>query len=303
MLTYNPSRLFVAPVEPEEAAKNADKIAAHPRSSIRRQRAVRRPNHQLRPEERSIRSPFEGSSTPLIPDHIPDFTDIVSPTEEAELEAIRARVAAGRRLRDLSRGDAHRISRVSRDRPSSPPQQRADAPLVTQASTSSTAPLMPPVPESRDFQGSRRPILYARRGRGVPWADYRRNSHNYQMEPHSTLFRRETASDLATNGPGPQLPALTPNFSPARRYTLEESRDRPRSYSPPSFASYPSYSAVSTTFPDCITDSLNFHFHPSLVSRPFFYLTITDFSPRIRSSCHHCQEFAHRLANYMSYGH
>jgi hypothetical protein len=256
MLICNPSRLFVAPVEPEEAAKSADKTAAGSRSAIRRQRAVRRPNHRLRPEERSIRTPFEGSSTPHLPDHVPDFTDIASPTEEAELEASRARVVAGRRLRDtvrvlpptslLSRGDAHRILRGSRDRPPSPPQQRADAPPVPQAPASSTTPHLPPVPESRDFQGSRRPILYARRGRSRPWADYRRSSHNYQMEPHPTLSRRETASDLATNGSGTQLPALTPNFSPARRYTLEDSRDRPRSDSPPSFAYYPSYSAVST---------------------------------------------------------
>jgi hypothetical protein len=255
MLTCNPSRLFVEPVEPVEAAKNADKTAARSRSAIRRLRDVRRPNYQLRPDERSIRTPFEGSSTPILPDHVPDFTDVVSP-EEADIEAIRARITAGRRLRDpvrglppaslLSRSGAHRIPRGSRDRLSSPPQQRADAPPIPQASGSSTTPPMPPVPESRDFQGSRRPILYSRRGRSRPWADYRRSTHNYQIEPHPILSRRETASDLATNGSGTQLPALTPNFSPARRYTLERSRDSPRSDSPPSFASYASYSAVST---------------------------------------------------------
>ncbi len=259
LLTCDPSRLFVAPVEPEEAAKNADKTAARSRSAIRRHHAVRRPNHQLRPEERGIRTPFEGASTPLTPDHVPDFTDIVSPAEEAELEAIRARIAAGRRLRDtvrglppaslLSRGETLRIPRGSRDRPPSPPQHRADAPPAPHASATRTTPSMPPVPESRDFHGSRRPILYARRGRSRPWADYRRSSRNYLMEPHPTLSRRETASDLATNGSGPQLPALTPNFSPARRYTLEESRDSPRSNSPPSFAYYPSYSAVSVPLP------------------------------------------------------
>ena len=272
MLIRNPSRLFVEPVEAKEAAKNADKTAARSRSAIRRQRAVRRPNHQLRPEERSIRTPFEGSSIPILPDHVPDLTDIVSP-EEAVVEAIRARVAAGRRLHDtgrdlppvslLSRSDAHRIPRGSRDRPSSPPQQRVDAPPIPQATASSTTPPMPPVPESRDFQGSRRPILYSRRGRSRPWADYRRSSHNHQMEPHPSLSRRETASDLATNGSGTQLPVLTPNFSPARRYTLEESRDRPRSSSPPSFAYYSSYSAVST--PLLILKSLmNFRILPFL---------------------------------------
>jgi len=246
--------LFVAPVEPEEAAKNTDKTAARSRSAIRRQRAVRRLNHQLRPEELHIRSPFEGSSTPIIPDHVPDFTDIVSPTEEAELEAIRARVAAGRRLRGLSsasllsHGDRHRLSRGSRDRPSSPPQQRADAPSVPLLSASSTTPPMPPVPESRYLPSSRGPMLFTSQGRDRARTNYRWTRENNQMERHPTLSRRETSSDLAAIGSGPQLPALTPNFSPARRYTLEESRDRPRSNSPPSFAYYPSYSAVSTSF-------------------------------------------------------
>lgn len=271
ILICNPSRLFIEPLEPEEAEKNADKTAARSRSAIRRHRAVRRPNHQLRPEERSIRTPFEGSSTPMLPDHVPDFTDIVSPGE-ADLEAIRARVATGRRLRDtlpsaglLIRSDAHRISRGLRDRPSSPLQQRAEAPPIPQATASSITPPMPPVPESGDFQGSRRPVLYSRRGRSRPWVDYRRSSHNYQVGPHLTLSRRETASDLATIGSSTQLPALTPNFSPAHGYTLEESRDRPRSDSPLSFAYYPSYPAVSTPLliPSLIAELL----HSSPVSK------------------------------------
>lgn len=256
MLICHSSRLFITPVEPEEAVKTADKTAARSRSAIRRQRHVRRPGNQLRPDEHGIRTPFEGSSTPLLPDHVPDFADIVSPTEEAELEAIRARVAASRRLREtvrglppaglLSRSNAFRAPRGSRDRPPSPPRRRADGPPTPQAAASNIPP-MPPVPESRDFQGSRRPILYARRDRNRSWTEYRRSGQNYLLEPLPTLSRRETSSDLA-NGSSTHLPALTPNFSPARRYTLEGFRDRPLSNSPPSFAYPPSYFAVRNPF-------------------------------------------------------
>lgn len=250
MLIFDPSRLFITPVEPEEAVKTTDKTAARSRSTIRRQRTVRQPNHQLRPEERGVRIPYEGSSTPILPDHVPDFTDVLSPTEEDEYEAIRAQVIAARRRHEtvrglppasvLGRGDVYRVSRSSRDGPLSPLRQRVEAPQAPQAATSSSVPPMPPVPESRDFQGSRRPVAYARRGRNRSWAEYRRGI----LESHLTLSRRETSTDLA-NGSGTQMPALTPNFSPARRYTLEGSRDRPRSDSPPSFSYYPSYSAVS----------------------------------------------------------
>jgi hypothetical protein len=269
MLIYDPSRLFVTPVELDEAAKITDKTAARSRSAIRRQRTIRRSNHQLRPEESGVRTPYEGSSTPILPDHVPDFTDVVSPTEEAEIEAIRARVAR-RRLREtvrslppgslLARGE-YRVPRASRDRPPSPPRQRADGPPTPQATSSSNFPPMPPVPESRDFQGSHRPIAYARRGGNRSWTDYRRSSQNYQLESHSTLSRRETSTDLA-NGSGTQLPALTPNFSPARRYMLEESRDRPGSNSPPSILHYLSYSAVSIPF---LSLQANIEFHTTAV--------------------------------------
>lgn len=243
--------------------KSVDKSSARSRSAIRRQLTRRRPHNLPRVDGRRHVPPYVGSAPPVLPDHVLGFTEIES-FDEAEFLGLRTTVpgerVATRRLRDIQRvrpplepssldsvvGTLN-SSRGSRTRLRSPPDLLSNG---SRAGPSHAAP-MPPVPESGDFQGNQG--LAGHAGRRFRAEQRRRRAESFRRDIYPTLARRETSTDLATNGSGTQLPALTPNFSPARRYAVEESSNRRRSDSPPSFTHYPYDSAVSV--PCSLTES------------------------------------------------
>lgn len=258
VLTGNPSRLFFTPTEPEEAVKSADKNSARSRSAIRRHLTRRRPHNLPRADGRRYAPPYDRSAPPILPDHVPGFAEIES-FDEAEFLGLRTTVTGERvetrRLRDIQRirpplepSSLNSVvgtlnsSRGSRNRLNSPPDLLSNG---SRASPSHATP-MPPVPESGDFQSNQGFAGHA--SRRFRAEQRRQRAESFRRDLNHTLARRETSTDLATNGSGAQLPALTPNFSPARRYALEESSNRRRSDSPPSFTHYLYDSAVSVPF-------------------------------------------------------
>lgn len=194
-------RLFVIPIEAEPASKSADDAAARSRSTIRRQRTIRRPSQRTRPGER-LRD-LEG-----------DVSNAAESRERDIAAATRARVAdrIAERRRLLSgadwavaqnpRGEGSRAGTV--DEPIRGP---ISPPIV-----SSDAPRMPPVPESGDFQSNRDRLMRSRYARRV-WI-----SGPPLPEERATTAERSAYAERTTS----PLPSLTPNFSPARRYTLED---------------------------------------------------------------------------------
>ena len=264
VLTINPSRLFFTPTEPEEVVKSVDKNSARSRSAIRRQLTRRRPHNLPRADGRRYIRPYEGSTPPILPDHAPSFADIDSFEEVDNLglrETVTGERVETRRVRDIQRirpppdpsslnsaiGTTH-SSRAARNHLSSPPDILSNG---SRTSPSHIAP-MPPVPESGDFQGNQGLVGHA--ARRFRAEQRRQRAESLRRDLNHTLTRRETSADLVTNlVTGTQLPALTPNFSPARRYALEEPSNRRRSDSPPSFSYYLYESAVSifSSFTDC----------------------------------------------------
>jgi hypothetical protein len=152
------------------------------------------------------------------------LVDVLSTQEnherDREILATRARMAERRRL--LSGAEIRALAQASRDNtayigdyPPFPWILASDHPPVV----TSDSPRMPPVPESGDFSSSRanRGILpgHARRGGRRPaWSERRLGE---RPSPPS----RVPSSDQVS-GQSPPLPSLTPDFSPARRYTLED---------------------------------------------------------------------------------
>lgn len=184
-------------------------------------------------------------SQPFQRDRFADIRDLDDP--EAEL--------ASRTARRLER--ARRFERAHRDdldfdiRPSDtirPLPRWASNIDITSSESSPFVPPMPPVPESRDFLGNRQPSTHSRRDissrprterrnlyqRGTSWPDHVEATNGFEG------FVMRAPTDLNA-----RMPALTPNFSPARQYSLHEYRDRPRDDSPSSFMYHPDHSVVS----------------------------------------------------------
>lgn len=193
--------IFVTPVEPQVAAKAAEKVPTGPRSSIRRQRTIRGPQARVSAETRRRRmlgmvgeanpgdyEVWENRQTSRSPPNEPDITSVASLHARAHRMFEDERM----RLRDtLSFERQH------------PPTREIDGPL------------MPPVPESRDYSA------FDERRREI------QRLHDVRRDLRRIARRRPaptppyTESDLAfmarvgTDSPRPS--SLTPTLSPPRR--------------------------------------------------------------------------------------
>jgi hypothetical protein len=131
------NRIFVVPTEPDAASKAAEKAASGPRSSIRRQRAVRRSQASVSVENirRRVQSMVADSGPDryeatenAVREPLPPFPRRVDVTSASHARAARAVEDEQMRLRDT----------ISFER-QHPPNVVVDGPL------------MPPAPEPRDY--------------------------------------------------------------------------------------------------------------------------------------------------------
>jgi hypothetical protein len=168
--------------------------------------------------------------------------------------ATRARIEERRRILSGADWAVAQVSGVDngrRDFVDGPVRRPISPPVVSSDDT----PRMPPVPESGDFQSRTRRTLgpgMARRGSGPssrlvrPPPEYRPDSLHRRVErslpprnaiggravrrsstershsSRSSPAARVASSERATSIRSPPLPSLTPNFSPAHRYGLDD---------------------------------------------------------------------------------
>jgi hypothetical protein len=198
--------LFITPVEPELAAKSAEKAASGPRSSIRRQRTVRgphaRPSAELRrrmlgmvaePEEYEASENRQAAASTL------------SEARDPQTRSMGWFEQERMRLRDtLSFERQH------------PPSNEIDGPF------------MPPVPESRDYSGTedrQREILRLRAVR----QDLRRMA---RRRPAPTPpYTDADLNYMPRTGPGissPRPSSLTPARSPSHQPVSAAADTSPR---------------------------------------------------------------------------
>ncbi|KAE8453023.1 hypothetical protein EG329_012210 [Mollisiaceae sp. DMI_Dod_QoI] len=201
--------IFITPVEPEVAAKSAEKAASGPRSSIRRQRTIRGPH--ARPSAEIRRRRMLGMIVDTEPEEYeisesrPGGVSAQNETRDAQARSMGWFEQERMRLRDsLSFERQH------------PPGNEIDGPF------------MPPVPESRDYSGSeerQREILRLRAVR----QDLRRMA---RRRPAPTPPYTDTDLNyIARNGPGissPRPSSLTPARSPPYQPPIFEADASPR---------------------------------------------------------------------------
>ncbi|PBP19364.1 hypothetical protein BUE80_DR009882 [Diplocarpon rosae] len=187
--------LFITPIEPEVPSKIAEKIAAGPRSSIRRNRPLRISQHAPR---RRVAPDVEVQESEL-----PEFQQN-TPTDHGEV---------------FSSNSVHRqMHERARER------MRESYNLMRQQSSSNTqdSHFMPPVPESRDYTGAdetQREIYRARQLR----LDLRRLGRRHPAPTHPY-----TDGDRAplTRTDSPRLsssvtPVLSPSHQPVATGRIE----------------------------------------------------------------------------------
>lgn len=197
--------LFITPVEPEVASKAIEKVASGPRSAIRRQRTVRGPH--LRPSAESRRRRMLGMVSDARPD---DFEVQIldppsgGPSNESDMpsgapfqsRAIRMFEQERMRLRDT----------LSFERQHAPNSEM-------------DGPLMPPVPESRDYAGLEERQREIQRLRQVR-QDLRRMARR-QPAPTPPYTDRDieymarTGTGINSPRPSSLTPALSPSHQPS----------------------------------------------------------------------------------------
>lgn len=198
------ARIFVAPAEPGTAAKAAEKATSGLRSSIRRQRTVRGPQARLSAETRRRRMLGIVSGDPTPGDYeVWERQTSQSPPEDTDLTSAtsltgRARARAYRMFED----ERMRLRDTLSFERQPPPARDPDGPL------------MPPVPESRDytsFEERRREIqrLHDVR-RDLRRIARRRPAPTPPYTETDLAFMARTASD------SPQPSSQTPTLSPTR---------------------------------------------------------------------------------------
>jgi hypothetical protein len=148
----------------------------------------------------------------------PVFSDVLSPTEEQEvdLEDIRARIASRRR---------RMIGEFSRNHSAPTPRGQTQDDVMVPAIVSSDTPRMPPVPETEDFRASTRLLRAIRRQRGEELSsESRRNPrlNVFESGTHQTPPPREPYSDQNASASTSQLPPLSHDFAPARQFMSNE---------------------------------------------------------------------------------
>ncbi|KAG4438420.1 hypothetical protein IFR05_006126 [Cadophora sp. M221] len=201
--------LFITPVEPEVASKAAEKIAAGPRSSIRRQRTLRGPHARLTAEARRRRI------LGLMPEAEPEEFEVSESQQgnmpnQVELRSSAALQMRALRMVEQERMRMHDSLSFERQHPSNPDVD---------------GPLMPPVPESRDYsvaEERQREIYRLRQVR----QDLRRMARR-----HPAPTPPYTDSDLAflARTDSPRLSSsLTPVLSPSHQPTTRDMDSPPR---------------------------------------------------------------------------
>lgn len=197
--------LFITPVEPEIASKATEKVASGPRSAIRRQRTVRGPHARLSAETRRRRM------LGMVSDARPEDFEVQvlepplgGPPNESEMpsgapfqsRAIRMFEQERMRLRDT----------LSFERQHAPNSEM-------------DGPLMPPVPESRDYAGVEERQREIQRLRQVR-QDLRRMARR-QPAPTPPYTDRDieymarTGTGINSPRPSSLTPALSPSHQPS----------------------------------------------------------------------------------------
>ncbi|KAL2073613.1 hypothetical protein VTL71DRAFT_10939 [Oculimacula yallundae] len=188
--------LFITPVEPEVASKAAEKIASQPRSSIRRQRTLRGPHARLTAEARRRRI------LGLMPEaeQYEDVPEGQRGNEPNYTEGDSLASSSG-----LSR--ALRLERLRMRDPLSFEREHASILHID-------GPLMPPVPESRDYS------VAEERQREIYRLRHARQSLRRMSRRHPAPTPPYTDMDLAftRQADSPRLSSsLTPVLSPSRQ--------------------------------------------------------------------------------------
>jgi hypothetical protein len=207
------NRLFITPVEPEVAAKSAEKAASGPRSSIRRQRTIR--GSHSRPSLAEMR---RRRMLGMLADAEPEEHEPAERPRVYPWDRNTTHEHEGRTMGMLDQSERMRL----RDTLSF---ERQHVP-----SNETDGPFMPPVPESRDYSGTeerQREILRLRAMR----QDLRRIA---RRRPAPTP--PYTDADLSVNmilntrprvdSPGPS--SLTPARSPSHQSSPGEANISPR---------------------------------------------------------------------------
>ncbi|KAH7356630.1 hypothetical protein BKA65DRAFT_534440 [Rhexocercosporidium sp. MPI-PUGE-AT-0058] len=201
--------LFITPVEPAVASKAAEKIAAGPRSSIRRQRTLRGPHARLTAEVRRRRI------LGLMPEAEPEEFEVSEGQQGNMLAQVELPSPAALQMRAFRMVEQERMR--MRD-PLSFERQHPSNPDVD-------GPLMPPVPESRDYsvaEERHREIYRLRQVR----QDLRRMARR-----HPAPTPPYTDSDLAflARTDSPRLSSsLTPVLSPSHQPSTNDMDSPPR---------------------------------------------------------------------------
>jgi len=197
LLANHIARIFIAPVEPDVAAKATEKVASGLRSSIRRQRTVRGPQARLSAENRRRR--MLGMVGDINGDNYEVWENAHrSPPEVADATPVASIQAA----------QAHRMFERERMRLRDNLSFERRYPPVTEVD----APLMPPVPESTEFNDTISDQEQIRLRHFAERRIERERSHDARRDLRRIARRR---------------PAPTPPYS-EREVSLRESSNSPR---------------------------------------------------------------------------
>ncbi|PVH84353.1 hypothetical protein DL98DRAFT_651587 [Cadophora sp. DSE1049] len=200
--------LFITPVEPEVASKAAEKIASGPRSSIRRQRTLRGPHARLTSEARRRRI------LGMMPEAEPEEFEVSEGQQGsmADLPSLAPLHSRAMRIVEQERERARMRDALSFER---------QHPLNSDID----GPLMPPVPESRDYSFAEERQREIHRLRQVR-QDLRRMARR-----HPAPTPPYTDSDLAflARTDSPRLSSsMTPVLSPSHQPSIGDSFSPPR---------------------------------------------------------------------------
>jgi hypothetical protein len=201
--------LFITPVEPEVASKATEKVASGPRSSIRRQRTVRGPHARLSAETRRRR--MLGMVSDARPEDFevqilepPSGAGGPPPPNESEMSSETPFQSRAMRMFEQERMRLRDTLSFERQHP---------------ASSEMDGPLMPPVPESRDYAGIEERQREIQRLRQVR-QDLRRMARR-QPAPTPPYTDRDieymarTGTGLNSPRPSSLTPALSPSHQPS----------------------------------------------------------------------------------------
>lgn len=197
--------LFITPVEPEVASKATEKVASGPRSAIRRQRTVRGPHARLSAESRRRR--MLGMVSDARPDEFEvQILDPPSGGPPNETEMPSGAPFQSRAMRMFEQERMRLRDTLSFERQHAPNSEM-------------DGPLMPPVPESRDYAGIEERQREIQRLRQVR-QDLRRMArrHPAPTPPYTDRdieYMARTGTGINSPRPSSLTPALSPSHQPS----------------------------------------------------------------------------------------